>query len=52
MTVSAGGAVRVPSSGAAMRGLAGVTDLARHRARHAGKGRAAVGAGAEAGRGG
>nr|CUV24878.1 Hypothethical protein [Ralstonia solanacearum]CUV32912.1 Hypothethical protein [Ralstonia solanacearum]CUV37839.1 Hypothethical protein [Ralstonia solanacearum] len=50
MTVSAGGAVRVPSSGAAMSGLAGVIDLARHQARHAGKGRAVVGAGAEAGR--
>ncbi|AEG72290.1 hypothetical protein RSPO_m01657 (plasmid) [Ralstonia solanacearum Po82] len=39
-----------PLSGAAMSGLVGVSDPARYRARHAGKARAVVGAGAEAGR--
>ncbi|CBJ41292.1 hypothethical protein (plasmid) [Ralstonia solanacearum CMR15] len=45
-----GGAVRVSSHDAAMSGRVVVIDLERYRARHAGKGRAVVGAGAEAGR--
>ncbi|MHA6885438.1 hypothetical protein [Ralstonia pseudosolanacearum] len=50
--VRVGGAVRVSSHDAAMSGRVVVIDPARYRARHAGKGRAVIGAGAEAGRGG